>query len=121
MFFALKGNKTNEFWRYVATPTQSPQPAAGGVEASSLVVHRSSFIVFPNPLASGFATVRFSSPFSTPFSLRIYDATGRLVRSSFGNRSSSFRLDLRSMPVGVYLVKFAADGFTATQKLVVQR
>ena len=121
VFFALKGNKTNEFWRYVATPTQSPQPAAGGVEASSLVVHRSSFIVFPNPLASGFATVRFSSPFSTPFSLRIYDATGRLVRSSFGNRSSSFRLDLRSMPVGVYLVKFAADGFTATQKLVVQR
>jgi hypothetical protein len=92
-----------------------------GPASSSSDARRCSFAIVPNPLATGFATVRFSAPISTPFSFRIYDATGRLVHSSFGIRASSFRLDPRSMPVGVYLVKLAADGFTATQKLVVQR
>ena len=96
-------------------------PRRDGVAASSSVVHRSSFIVSPSPLASGFADVRLTAPVSSPVSLRIFDATGRQVYSSVGLRASHFRLDLRSMPVGVYLVRVETDGFTAGQKLVVQR
>jgi hypothetical protein len=77
--------------------------------------------IAPNPLASGFVTVRFSSPLRSPATLAIYNAAGRLVHSSFGIRTSSFRLDLRSIPAGVYVVKLTSEGYTSSQKLVVQR
>jgi hypothetical protein len=123
---ATKGNKCNEFWMYVpGSFATMPQPGREGVVSSSFLVPRSSFIVSPNPLASGFATLSFTRPrdHSTtgPLSLSIYDAAGRLVQSSFVRRTSSFRLDLRSMPAGVYLLKVTAAGFSATRKLVVQR
>ena len=50
----------------------------------------------------------------------VFDASGRLVHSAYGIRDSEFRLDLRSMPAGVYLVKVATEGFSTTQKLVVE-
>jgi hypothetical protein len=89
--------------------------------ASPFLVPRSSFIVSPNPLAAGYADVRFSAPAAMALTLRVYDATGRLVHSSFGIRTSPFRLDLRSMPAGVYLVKLSGQDFENSQRLVVQR
>ncbi len=75
----------------------------------------------PNP-CHGFVLV--SSLLTAPSSLRLYDVTGYLVlvhrSSSIVPRSSSFRLDLRSMPAGVYLLKLDCDGGTATRKLVVE-
>jgi hypothetical protein len=51
-------------------------------------------------------------------SLRVFDASGRLVLSSpFGIRASSLRLDLRSIPPGVYLVRL--DGTSAQERLLV--
>jgi hypothetical protein len=81
--------------------------------------------ISPNPVASGFATVSLTRPpehsGTGALRLSIYNATGRLVHSSFAPRTSSFRLDLRSMPAGVYLVKVEVDDFSATQRLVVQK
>ncbi len=120
--YVNKGNKSVEFWMYSPGAFVFEAPQHDGVAASSFLVHRSSFIVSPNPMAGGFATVRFSSPLASPASLRIYDATGRLVRqSAICNLQSEMPLDLRSMPTGVYLVRVEADSFTATQKLVVER
>jgi len=56
-----------------------------------------------------------------PLSLLIFDVSGRILHSSIVSRHSSIRLDLRSLPVGVYLVKLSSDGLSATQKLVVQK
>jgi hypothetical protein len=49
----------------------------------------------------------------------MFDASGRLVHSAFGIRTSSFRLDLRSMPDGVYLLRLDSGGRFATAHLVV--
>jgi len=57
---------------------------------------------------------------SGPAVLAVYDVTGRLVRSPVAIRHSPFRLDLRSMPAGVYLVKVTTEGYSTTPKLVVQ-
>ena len=75
----------------------------------------------PNPVVSGVATVRLSTPLSGPASLRIYDATGRCVQSTTCILKSGMPLDLRSMAAGVYLVKVEAGDHTATQRLVVER
>jgi hypothetical protein len=85
---------------------------------------RAAFSVTPNPCHSS-TTISCSSSLLSPHSsLSLYDVTGRLVlvpRSSFFvPRSSSFRLDLRSMPAGVYLVKLDYEGGSATRKLVVE-
>jgi hypothetical protein len=80
------------------------------------------FSAFPNPFA-GMTTLRVpgSSFVAHRSSLSVYDASGRLVRSSIVISTSSFRLDLRSMPAGVYFARLCCPSRTATLKLILQR
>ena len=77
----------------------------------------------PNPLAGGFATVRYSLPGAGPATLCVYDVTGRtaLTQKLAAGRTETASLDLRKLGAGVYFLKVTTDCFTATQKLVVQR
>jgi hypothetical protein len=127
-FYALKGNKTRELWRYAVPPLEatSHKPQAGAM-AGNTDVRRSTFDVFPNPIAAGFAILRvrgFQGPRVQGANVRVFDALGRMVLArSFVIRTSSFALplDLRKVPAGVYLVRLDAEGMTQTQKLVVNR
>jgi immune inhibitor A len=125
LLFILKGNKTDELWRYVATgglPLAACGPERYGVMARPFDVPGLPFVITPNPLASGAVTLRCGRALTGPASVDIFDATGRAVlHSSFLVRSSTFSLDLRSMSAGVYLVRLTSGGFAATQKLVLQR
>jgi hypothetical protein len=77
----------------------------------------------PNPLAGSFATVRYSLPGAGPAVLLVWDVTGRtaLEQPLAAARTGTVSLDLRRLSAGVYLVKVTTEGFSATQKLVVQR
>ncbi len=58
--------------------------------------------------ARGLVQFSLSGPPPAGTRLSIRDATGRLVHSALGIRGSSFRLDLRSMPAGVYFAALNA-------------
>jgi hypothetical protein len=76
--------------------------------------------ILPNPCRVS-TTIHLSgfSLLSSPLSLSLYDASGRLVRhSTLDIRHSTLALDLRSMTAGVYLVRLTAGGTNLTQKLV---
>ncbi|MEO0080936.1 MAG: T9SS type A sorting domain-containing protein [candidate division WOR-3 bacterium] len=125
-FFALKGNKTLETWRYREPPAfyVSGRTPYIGVQAGKLALGSVQFAISPNPMASGWTTVRYTLPKPGPVSIAVFDVAGRCVLARklvAADCVSVASLDLRKIPAGVYLVRFDADGATATQKLVVQR
>jgi len=76
----------------------------------------------PNP-AVGRTTICLSSfaIHRSLLTLCMYDASGRLVHSEPGLRASTFQLDLRSFPAGVYFLRLDAGPEHATARLIVQR
>jgi hypothetical protein len=95
--------------------------ARPGIAGEKNVVGRASFTIAPNPLART-ATVRYSLPEAGLVTLAVFDVTGRTVlsRTMAAGRVGAEALDLRELKAGVYMVKVKADGFSTTQKLVVQ-
>ena len=86
VLYAIKGNKSNELWMYLPGSFLLESSRHDGVEAGSFIVHRASFIVTPNPLRGGVATVSFTRPLNHltagPLTLCICDVTGRVVLKS---------------------------------------
>ena len=123
-FFALKGNKTVEMWRYVIpTAMAMPRPERSGVMGGVVKAGRLGVTLAPNPLTGGFATLRYSLPMAGPAVINVFDVTGRSVvkRTVLATLVGAVSLDVRSLSAGIYLVRFDTDGYTATQKLVVQK
>ncbi len=127
LLYALKGNKTLEFWRFVplSGPALAAAPARSGVmTGSAFGIRQSSFAIAPNPLAGGFATLRYTLPKPGPVTIAIFDIAGRTAvptrRLAANGRQSAVSLDLRNLSAGVYLVRLTTDNFSATSKLVVQ-
>jgi hypothetical protein len=132
VFYALKGNKVNELWRYyapIAYRRSLPADREGVESGSRFDVRRLTLDIRPNPLTTGFATVRLSGPpdqlaAGSFVHISMYDASGRRVlsqTSNVGRQTSGVALDLRHLPAGVYLVKVDAAASSVRQKLVIER
>jgi len=127
-FFALKGNKTLEFWRYICPTLYAAgvtRDAGRGIlsgvgrQASGALVRLS-----PNPLTGRFVTAQYGLPQAGPFSVRVFDIAGRellCTTLAAGHPASSVLLDCRTLAAGVYLVRLDCPGRTAAAKLVVNR
>jgi len=124
-FYALKGNKTLELWRYVLAPEIiAPRPRNEGVMGGTVPCSQpASFAISPNPLSTGFAVLSYSLPDGGAARLTVCDIAGRvvLVQNLALSRTGKASLDLRPLPAGVYLVRTSTASFSAAQKLVVQR
>ena len=113
IFYATKGNKTREFWRYrlagaVAVREEySAVALPGGSDRISIA---------PNPTA-GYAVIRLPAAFAAASLVRIYDIRGSLVMERPAG-ASTVRLDCRALVPGVYLVQARGPGGRATCRLV---
>jgi hypothetical protein len=123
VLYAMKGNKSNEVWQYVTGGFLFQMPDRGGVMANQSAIGDCRMAISPNPLANGFATLRYSLPRAGAIQLRVYDVTGRTVMYQALNvaRNGAATLNLRHLSNGVYLVKLSSDSFSVSRKLVVQR
>jgi hypothetical protein len=113
VFYATKGNKCRELWRYRLAGNVDVREDCAAV---ALPPRSDGLSVAPNP-ATGCTTVRLSSGFSSPSRLRVYDIRGSLVLERTV-AASSLRLDCRGLAPGVYFVHAKSPGAQATCRLV---
>jgi hypothetical protein len=100
--FALRGNKTNEFWRYNANFPLGYGSPVPGPQAQTISLPRLRFSVAPNPFA-GRTTVRYSLPLAGHVRLVLYDAAGRQARIVYDGWQ----------PRGEYVTALTSDGLAA--------
>jgi len=120
--FALKGNRTSEFWRYALASANAPQPSREGVMTEQTTPANGRLKIGPSPLVGGIVHLNVGRTVSQTATVRLYDASGRSVavwKPVLQNGAAD--LNARHLAAGVYLVRVETDGYSATQKLVVER
>jgi hypothetical protein len=127
VLYALKGNKTREFWRYVpGVAGQSPNPKAQiprpGVQGDGSSQNAECRLQIERNPSRGEATIRWSAPSTLaphPLTISVYDASGRLVFTRALGRSTAGALALPALSPGVYVARLSG-GASLTRKLVVE-
>ena len=108
VFYALKGKKTLEFWRYDPPEANSVPVPHEGVAGVTV-------------LARNVARLALGSAFAGPARVRVFGATGQAVQTqdiSIGV-DGGVKLDVSALNQGVYLVRFTTATGSATRKLTV--
>jgi len=115
---------SNEAIAIVNLPADAPVLVDGGIAAGAVLN------VAPNPF-NPVTVIRYRAPESGNMSIRIYDATGALVKSLADAPAASTSLhpvqsivwdgtdgNGRAMPSGPYFVRFEANGISAVKRIV---
>jgi hypothetical protein len=126
VFFAFKGNKCNEFWRYVKAPAggaMSVRPGRDGVSSAPTRPARNRVRIAPNPLSGRVVSLSYTLPQAGVLTVGVYDVTGRpvLAREFVVGRTGAVRADVSELAAGVYLVRFTSAGFSSTDKLIIKQ
>jgi hypothetical protein len=107
--YVLRGNRTDEFWRYNASfPLMPDSSQMGPQSGASSVVSRLELRVVPNPFRQR-TTLRYSLPHPARVTMVMYDAVGRQVRSLVDGwrpaGTGNVMLQSDGLAGGVYLVR----------------
>jgi hypothetical protein len=122
--WAMRGNKSLEFWRYNADFPLDPLDGGGGTMASDewrMANGGLRMTIAPNPFA-GRATLRYSLRGPGRVRIVLYDAAGRvakIVRDGWepaGERDAALRSD--GLAAGVYLARLQVGTAAGTQETV---
>jgi hypothetical protein len=120
--FAFKGNQTNEFWRHSQASLIALQIPREDIMVPETRLGDWQLALSPNPLASGFAVLRYSLLKAGYVRIDVFDVMGRaaLKQTLAVGRTGTARVDVRKLAAGVYMAMVTAEGFSTTQKLVVE-
>lgn len=111
----------NTYSKYSATQKfttlhTKTQSALSGADATEL-------ILYPNP-AQQFTTVSFHVSEEVPVSISLFDITGKKIRELLNVNSQEgdyqVNVDLKTLPKGIYLVRFQSGENIICRKLVVE-
>jgi hypothetical protein len=94
------------------------EPVLNYTTAVQDVAGTESFDVYPNP-APGYFILENKTGDNTPWQISLFDQTGSLRRSWNETAVSSQKIDLESIPTGVYFLKVQAGSGSWTRKLIV--
>ncbi|MDD2889696.1 MAG: DUF4434 domain-containing protein [bacterium] len=111
---------------HTGTINQAPLPSSGGPQGKEMeapLVFRL-YQNYPNPFINK-TTIKYSIPRTSFVSLKLYDVTGRCVKTLIaGERLPGYyreKLESKNYPAGVYFAKFKAGDYKETKKLVLMK
>ncbi len=127
VLYALKGNKTFEFWRYTMPPreilndSRQEPPQYVGVAGPAQGSNASFLSVRPNPVSGKMLNLGYAVPAGGQAWLVVYDATGRIVisRKVALDRAGRLALSLAELSPGTYVFRVAGRGFDLQTRVVV--
>jgi hypothetical protein len=121
----LTGNKQPDFWCYTpgakGVARVNPSTITSVATERTSTTHNFNFEVSPNPFTK-LSTIRYTVPISGKVSIKLYNASGRLVETfndgylSAGNYTTT----LSNIASGVYFVKYESNTNNSELKLIVQ-
>ena len=117
-FYALKGNKTPEFWYYSVGGALDGAPLVGIASTSIAGQTGRAGDVLAWPTVTN--RVVWITGLEGPARVSMYDATGRRVLSR-AVAGDGVEFDLGSLARGVYLMKVEEAGRSSTARIVLQR
>jgi hypothetical protein len=112
VLWTLFGDPALRIKHRISSAVEEPGPKLG-VRTSQFGVS-----ISPNPCDAS-TTIGLSSPLPTPYSLSVYDASGRLACSQRVG-TSSFILGTSSFPAGIYLARCVSGEGCATARFLVR-
>jgi hypothetical protein len=116
--YTLEAVGTNGDRQQVAAATAVP--TADPAEITNYALYPS----YPNPF-NAITRIPFDVPVAGVVTLKIYDVMGRevatLVNGELPRGRHEITFDASRLPTAVYLCRFTADGFTATEKLLLMK
>ncbi|MDH5684573.1 MAG: T9SS type A sorting domain-containing protein, partial [candidate division WOR-3 bacterium] len=126
-FYAGKGKNTDEFYRhgrpYETVTLAKSITTAQGVMGNKVATNNFKLTIAPNP-AINVAAVRYTLPVPGPVNIKLYNVTGALVKShtiTNPTKDGVFFIDAKSMPSGVYILRFNAGDIRVTRKMVLEK
>jgi hypothetical protein len=127
-FYASKGRNTPEFYKHCpptfaiastpATPTENE-----GAMGKKLATGEFKLLIAPNP-AINVTAVRYNLPVAGPVTFKLYNVTGALVKSyanTTPTKDGVLMLDTKTLPSGVYILRFNSGDIRVTRKLVLEK
>ncbi len=121
--YALKGNKTVEFWRYSLAPTDRHWENGESRKAMAHQTEQTARGLILNAnLTTGTIITGINAHDGTTVEIKIFDAAGRLrQKESRAVRNGSISLDFNALNPGVYLLLIEDNNNTATFRMVLHR
>ncbi len=115
--FAFVGNNTNEFWLYVPASSYLMSTASGnnGVQVETKNLKNFTLTV---SRVKDYLKVTYTLPVNIKANLKIYNALGEIVYNATSDRNY-FMIDTKKFATGLYIMKFEANEYKATKKLVI--
>ncbi len=131
VIYLLKGNNLREFWQFIPTgkanlkiyPTTATTINVGqGFNLASLSL-KTSIDISPNPITKT-AIIQYSVPISSNVSIKLYNSSGRLVKTllNIPMTAGTYNLSLNAntLAKGIYFLKYEMNNNTSAVKVIVQ-
>ncbi len=109
----IKGNKLNEFWQYVpegkSNITNQISDISQAIQSNPIEILKFNLDIRPNPFI-GLTTISYTVPISAKVSIKLYDATGRLVKTVTNEYLNAGvytkTLSSKTLAKGVYFLRY---------------